>query len=265
MTPSLENFVVLTWLRLIHTDLPKLVKQGYGTELRSRTLSSIKPKVSQALDSLVGELRNAEEANVMRAATSNFPLKSKFIHEENFFLIQNLSDFLEIQLPSDICSTDDTFAIELLLESHISSIHAGKDSNVWPSPNLIPSVAGRIRSNLTQEPHSLRRNEHFCQIRSTYIPYSKNDAVDSTKNNDKINHQRLTNYSESVKSDPDDLLSQEIKAKFRDTLNKYDDVFGPYFKGYNGADGPFQARVNMGPVQPPQRKGRVPQNSRNQQ
>ncbi|VDI45490.1 Hypothetical predicted protein [Mytilus galloprovincialis] len=40
--------------------------------------------------------------------------------------------------------------------------------------------------------------------------------------------------------------------------------FDPYFKGYNGAAGPFQARVNMGPVQPPQRKGRVPQYSRNQ-
>ncbi|VDI45491.1 Hypothetical predicted protein [Mytilus galloprovincialis] len=54
-------------------------------------------------------------------------------------------DFLEMQLPSDICSTDDTFAIEPRLESHVSSMHAGKDSNVWPPPNLITSVAGRIR------------------------------------------------------------------------------------------------------------------------
>ena len=34
-------------------------------------------------------------------------------------------------------------------------------------------------------------------------------------------------------------------------------------KGYNGAVGPFKAEVNMGPVQPPQRKGRLPQYSRN--
>ncbi|CAC5426727.1 unnamed protein product [Mytilus coruscus] len=93
---------------------------------------------------------------------------------------------------------------------------------------------------------------------------SKSDAVESTENNDKINHPRLTNYSGLVKIDPDNLLSPEIKAKFRDTLNKYDDVYDPYFKGYNGAAGPFQARVNMGPVQPPQRKDRVPQYSRNQ-
>ena len=34
LTPILENFIVLTWLKLIHPDLPELVKQRYGTELR---------------------------------------------------------------------------------------------------------------------------------------------------------------------------------------------------------------------------------------
>ena len=34
LTPTLENFIVLTWLKLIHPDLPELVKQRYGTELR---------------------------------------------------------------------------------------------------------------------------------------------------------------------------------------------------------------------------------------
>ena len=72
MSPTLENFVVLTWLRLIHPDLPKLVKQRYGTELRYRTLASIKPEISQALDSLLDGIRSSEEANVMRTATSLF-------------------------------------------------------------------------------------------------------------------------------------------------------------------------------------------------
>ena len=35
LTPSLENLVVLLWLKLTHPDLPKLVKQRYGTDLRS--------------------------------------------------------------------------------------------------------------------------------------------------------------------------------------------------------------------------------------
>ena len=40
LSPSLENLIVLTWLRLLHPALPSLIKQRYGTELRSRTLAS---------------------------------------------------------------------------------------------------------------------------------------------------------------------------------------------------------------------------------
>ena len=53
LSPSLEILVVLTRLRLIHTEVPKFVKQRYGTELRARTLASIKPEISQALTSLL--------------------------------------------------------------------------------------------------------------------------------------------------------------------------------------------------------------------
>jgi hypothetical protein len=34
LSPTLENVIVLTWLRLVHHDLPNLVKQRYGPELR---------------------------------------------------------------------------------------------------------------------------------------------------------------------------------------------------------------------------------------
>ena len=71
VSPSLENFIVLTWLRLLHSDLPHLVKQRYGTELRSRTLASIKPEISQALDSLLDELKTAADAKVLRSAATN--------------------------------------------------------------------------------------------------------------------------------------------------------------------------------------------------
>ena len=60
LTPTLENFIVLTWLRLVHPDLPKPVKQYYRTELRSCTLASIKPEISQSLQSLLDEIRELE-------------------------------------------------------------------------------------------------------------------------------------------------------------------------------------------------------------
>lgn len=72
LTLSLENYVVLTWLQHVHLKLPKLVKQRYGTELRSRTLVSIKPEISQALDSLLDEIRASDDAEVMRTATNTF-------------------------------------------------------------------------------------------------------------------------------------------------------------------------------------------------
>ena len=68
LSPSLENFVVLTWLRLLHPSLPRLVKQPYGTELRSRTLASVKPEISQALESLLDKLHTSDESKVLRSA-----------------------------------------------------------------------------------------------------------------------------------------------------------------------------------------------------
>ena len=71
LSPTLENFIVLTWLRLVHPELPALVKQRYGTELRSQTLSSIKPEISQALDSLLEEINTSQESKVLRSAIRN--------------------------------------------------------------------------------------------------------------------------------------------------------------------------------------------------
>ena len=73
LTPTLENLIVLTWLKLVHPELPRLVKQRYGTELRSRSLASIKPEISQALDSLLDELNDT--ARSMR--TSYQPAKRR--------------------------------------------------------------------------------------------------------------------------------------------------------------------------------------------
>ena len=68
LTPTLENVIVITWLRLLHPDLPALIKQRYGTELRSQTLASLKPEISQALESLLEEIQTTNESKVLRTA-----------------------------------------------------------------------------------------------------------------------------------------------------------------------------------------------------
>ena len=71
-----------------------------------------------------------------------------------------------------------------------------------------------------------------------------------------------TCHSGKVCVDPDNQLSVSDRALFQALNAEYDEVFNPVYSGYNGAVGQFQAVVNMGPVLPPQRKGRVPQYAR---
>ena len=64
--------------------------------------------------------------------------------------------------------------------------------------------------------------------------------------------------------DPGSLLPPTNKANFLSLLKEFDSVFDPVIQGYNGAPGPLEGVMNMGPVEPPQRKGRVPQYARDQ-
>ena len=51
--------------------------------------------------------------------------------------------------------------------------------------------------------------------------------------------------------DPDSILPAKIRENVRDVLEAHDEVFDRTITGYNGAIGPFEAVVNMGPVQTP--------------
>ena len=77
ISPSLENVVVLLWLERLHIGLPALVKQRYGSELRNKTLASIKPEISQALTSLVEELSIGEDSWVCRTQSYNHQSSSR--------------------------------------------------------------------------------------------------------------------------------------------------------------------------------------------
>ena len=66
LTLTLENLIMLTWLRLVHPKLHKLIKYRYGTELCSHTLASIKPEISQALYSLFNEINAANQTKIMQ-------------------------------------------------------------------------------------------------------------------------------------------------------------------------------------------------------
>ena len=479
LTPTLENWVVLTWLQLLHPSLPRLVKQKYGTELRNKTLASVKPEISQALPSLLDELQAHEEIKVLRTADYNRNKKadttraqepSKFIKQRkspscplckaarrnyNHYLSKCVflpdSDKKFMAKTRQICgldsdSEDDTFdendhtvndcsepapntaqtqmyrvgvkrspSIQAFYKHHHVNviIDSGAETNMvreslarrlgvriskssqtalqadgqtplqitgeteipltrngvvlhlealvvkdldvdalggipfmtsndisvrparnsifiqgteeikygtqvnehsiykprcallrappvtttiwpgdylelnvpkelqtyeqltieprsdtskqksqldkWPTPDVTEQVAGKIRIlNDTSSPQRVGKNEHICQ--STPVVYTTNNDMDVKMPSDCTKPTTCSPpYSSDVQIDSDHQLSDSLRCKFEQLTREYDNVFNPSFAGYNGAVGPFKATVNMGPVQPPQRKGRLPQ------
>lgn len=69
-------------------------------------------------------------------------------------------------------------------------------------------------------------------------------------------------HYDAVKVNPDQILSLETQQHFQRALQAHDSLFDPHFSGYNGKVGTFNMKINMGPTQPPQRKGRLPQYSK---
>ena len=74
-SPTLESLVVLMWLNLIDKDLPQLVKRRFKTALRTHTLASLKPSISQAMHMLREELKFSKMAQDMLTERSALPLR----------------------------------------------------------------------------------------------------------------------------------------------------------------------------------------------
>lgn len=102
----------------------------------------------------------------------------------------------------------------------------------------------------------IRPSKHQVTIGDGTIIQYPLDTVKAVKATD--------HHSNTVSIDPDNILTSADQQKFCHILTKYDSIFDPHFLGYNGATEKFECRINMGPVQPPQRKGRLPQYSRTQ-
>ena len=169
-----------------------------------------------------------------------------------------LGDVLEVQLPDD-APPDSDYALEPRTDA--PSLRNLEPSQLWPQPNVVSSVVRAIHiTNLSSEPRTLKRHEHFCQVTPVFEP------KEEPRTNPSPTQPPLPSFhashSASVQVDPDSILPVTVRANFQSLVKEYDSVFDPQFPGYNGSAGPYQAKVNMGPVELPQRKGRLPQYAR---
>ena len=140
-----------------------------------------------------------------------------------------------------------------------------KVSQLWPQPHITEAVASKVRIvNNTNEPRTIRRHEHLSQVHlTTGVDSTPALAVPPPPPPPRCHSGNPVHQSgfffDAVTVDPDNILPDSLRSQFRQLLQAHDDVFNPTIVGYNGAAGPVEATVNVGPVQPPQRKGRVPQ------
>ena len=143
-------------------------------------------------------------------------------------------EFLEVGLTSD-APPDSVYALEP--RTDVPSVRKLTASQLWLQPTMVSSVAGKIRiPNLIPEPHFLNRNEHFYQVHAVYTPevHSTNTQLPVSPPPRPPVHQTSTKHSVNVTLDPNKLLPQDIRAKFTSLMEKYDHIFDPYIKGYNG-------------------------------
>ena len=165
--------------------------------------------------------------------------------------------YIEVEVPKELQS-DTVLTIE-------SRFDKDKPKKAWVRPQITESVGGKLRIvNDTSDPQAVGKHEHFCQARQTSaISDSDESGCESlTQNNTTRVLQTSVIHSDQVSVDPHKVLPAASRVEFRKLLQDFEQVFSPNFKGYNGAVGPLQASVNMGPVQPQQRKGRVLQYAR---
>ena len=160
-------------------------------------------------------------------------------------------DFVEVKVENDFLKKS-----EVAIEPRISP-----DSHSWVEPAITKTIDGTIRlTNYSGEPHTIKKDDHLGVVTSTYIPSPDQNAISSEP---KAPRKAVTNdHTSEIIVDPDNILSDEIRSKFVALHKKHNSVFDPNYKGYNHSFGRFEAVVNMGTVLPPQRKGKLPQYSR---
>ena len=78
MTPTLTNICIVLWLKTIHPNLPALVKQKYATELRNKSLASIRDEISESINSLLYEISANDESTISRAYNSRYQRKGNY-------------------------------------------------------------------------------------------------------------------------------------------------------------------------------------------
>ena len=146
---------------------------------------------------------------------------------------------MEVQLPDDALP-DSAYALEPRTDA--PTLRNLKPFRLWPQPDVVSSVVQAIRiPNLSSDPRTLKRHEHFCQVTPVLEPKEESPSPSPTRRPLPPSH---ASHSASVQVVPDCILPEAVRANFQSLLNDYDSVFDPQFPGFNGSAGPYHRGGN---------------------
>ncbi len=162
-------------------------------------------------------------------------------------------DFIEIKSPS-VLQDNVMIAIEPRCDTGDST---------WIKPVITKSIAGRIRiPNTSQEPVLVSNNQHLAQVHYTIVESEQPLDIQYDSDTPPLlscsSTKSVTTHSECINLDPDNKLSKPEREAFIRLHSRYDNVFNAKIGKYNNASGSVQACINMGPVEPPVLKARLP-------
>lgn len=162
-------------------------------------------------------------------------------------------DFAEMSIPKE-ATPDTTWALEPRLDSPAN--HNVKLSAAWPTPQEVTSVGHSIRVQNNGDAPIIFEN--ICQNRHVSDDIPSVDYTPAPDHNSLPKQTPNGFYSDLISLDPDSILPDSVRNEFKDLHHRFDAVFDPHISKYNGDSGKMEAHVNMGPVLPPQHKGRLP-------
>ena len=116
---------------------------------------------------------------------------------------------------------------------------ASKDSELWPSPQIVPVVNGAVTlTNRSREPIVVGKYDQIAQIQPEMKPEPKSEPyMNSGKPNFIPESKKSTPYSDNVSLNPDGILSPSEESSFSQLLQSYDEVFSSKLGTYNGKYG----------------------------
>ena len=103
-----------------------------------------------------------------------------------------------------------------------------KTTSIWLEPQILEAVGAKVRLvNNTQQPKLFSRHKHLSQILPAEETSSFTSSPSLSSLPEPVKSKGSLPFSSSVSIDPDNILPEDLRVKFRKLLQTYGRIFDP--------------------------------------